>query len=155
MASSGATSRVTLGCKAKEPNNGVTEPGPAECQPSSNTTGTITFTSPDELFDLLESPRLAIASPSEPSFIDDFRAIESLRNSRCRDFRLFYEGQERILVITLPTQSHEGRLRFHVAFTRHANRWRFDVFALSSGWSILGSYKRLRDGLLKSLGCHC
>lgn len=39
--------------------------------------------------------------------VDNFRAIEKSRDSKCRKLRLFYEQQRSALIITLPTSSHE------------------------------------------------
>lgn len=86
------------------------EPGLAESQSPSNTTRTISLTSPEELLDLLESTTGDCVQVNQVS-IDDFGAIENCRNSICRELRLFYEGQTRILVVTLPTRTHEALYR--------------------------------------------
>ena len=78
---------------------------------STNATATATsptsFTSVKELFDSLEDFTASDYVRVNNFSIDDFRAIEELRDSECRKLRFFYERQSTTLIITIPTLPHE------------------------------------------------
>ena len=82
----------------------MSDPMTSETNATSSTS--TSFTSLEGLFDLLKVTTGDCVRVNNVS-IDDFRAIEELRDSEDRRLRFFYERQSTTLVITVPTQPHE------------------------------------------------
>lgn len=84
----------------------VPSSGSTRISGTSTTAHTILFASLDELFDLLKSTTGDCVQVDQVS-VDNFRAIQRLRDSSGRKFRFFYDRQTTCLIITLPTLPHE------------------------------------------------